>query len=127
MAKTEANPPMPRFVDDYVLQTVDADYLAAAVKPKQFINIDQSECIQCEGGVDICPWKCIHYKAVEAIDEAVDADIPGLDPADNANFIIDDDIGIVVVFRLVPVQNYVFSSIAFCHYREPCRRVDDKR
>ena len=43
MAKTEANPPMPRFVDDYVLQTVDADYLAAAVKPKQFINIYQSE------------------------------------------------------------------------------------
>ena len=75
MAKTEANPPMPRFVDDYVLQTVDADYLAAAVKPKQFINIDQSECIQCEGCVDICPWKCIHYIAVEAIDEAVDADL----------------------------------------------------
>ena len=92
MAKTEANPPMPRFVDDYVLQTVDADYLAAAVKPKQFINIDQSECIQCEGCVDICPWKCIHYVALEAIAEAIDADLPGLDPADNAIFIIDDDV-----------------------------------
>ena len=60
MARTDANPPMPEFRDDYVLQEVDADYLAKAVKPKQFIHIDQSECIMCEGCVDICPWKCIH-------------------------------------------------------------------
>ena len=91
---------MPYFRDDYVLQTVDADYLAAAVKPKQFINIDQSECIQCEGCVDICPWKCIWYLAPGAVDEAVGADLPrsdgadlpGLDPQDNAIFIIDDDV-----------------------------------
>ena len=60
MATTDANPPMPEFRDDYVLQEVDAAYLAKAVKPKQFIHIDQSECIMCEGCVDICPWKCIH-------------------------------------------------------------------
>ena len=60
MAKTDANPPMPEFRDDYVLQEVDADWLSKAVKPKQFIHIDQSECIMCEGCVDICPWKCIH-------------------------------------------------------------------
>ena len=60
MAKTDANPPMPEFRDDYVLQEVDADWLSKAVKPKQFIHIDQSECITCEGCVDICPWKCIH-------------------------------------------------------------------
>jgi ferredoxin len=92
VARTDANPPMPRFRDDYVLQTVDADYLAAAVKPKQFINIDQSECIQCEGCVDICPWKCIWYIAPSAVDEAVGADLPGLDPSDNAIFVIDDDV-----------------------------------
>ena len=60
MARTDANPPMPEFRDDYVLQEVDADWLSKAVKPKQFIHIDQSECIMCEGCVDICPWKCIH-------------------------------------------------------------------
>ena len=60
MAKIDANPPMPEFRDDYVLQEVDAAWLAKAVKPKQFIHIDQSECIMCEGCVDICPWKCIH-------------------------------------------------------------------
>ena len=41
-----------------MLQEVDAAYLGRAVKPKQFIHIDQSECIMCEGCVDICPWKC---------------------------------------------------------------------
>ena len=45
MARTDANPPMPEFRDDYTLVEVDADYLAKAVKPKQFIHIDQSECI----------------------------------------------------------------------------------
>jgi ferredoxin len=92
MARTDANPPMPYFRDDYVLQTVDADYLAAAVKPKQFINIDQSECIQCEGCVDICPWKCIWFLSTSVVDEALGADRPGLDPHDNAVFIIDDDV-----------------------------------
>ena len=45
MARTDANPPMPDWSDEYELVEVDADYLAKAVKPKQFIHIDQSECI----------------------------------------------------------------------------------
>ena len=49
MAKTDANPPMMPFTDDYLLVEVDADYLTRAVKPKQFIHIDQTECIMCEG------------------------------------------------------------------------------
>jgi ferredoxin len=48
------------YTDEYSLVEVDADYLSKAVKPKQFIHIDQTECIACEGCVDICPWKCIH-------------------------------------------------------------------
>jgi ferredoxin len=92
MATTDANPPMPEFRDDYVLQEVDADYLAKAVKPKQFIHIDQSECIMCEGCVDICPWKCIHMVSTSAIDEAVGVDRPGTDPSDHVVFLIDDDV-----------------------------------
>ena len=92
MGATDANPPMPEFRDDYVLQEVDADYLAKAVKPKQFIHIDQSECIMCEGCVDICPWKCIHMVNPSAIAEATGTEKPGLDPSDNVLFIIDDDI-----------------------------------
>ncbi|MEI2700634.1 MAG: 4Fe-4S binding protein [Microthrixaceae bacterium] len=83
---------LPEFRDDYVLQEVDADYLARAVKPKQFIHIDQSECIMCEGCVDICPWKCIHMVQPSSIEEAVDTDLPGIDPSDNVVFLIDDDV-----------------------------------
>ena len=80
MARIDANPPMPEFRDDYVLREVDAEWLSKAVKPKQFIHIDQSECITCEGCVDICPWKCIHLVRTSSIDEAVGTELPGEDP-----------------------------------------------
>ena len=83
---------MPEFRDDYVLREVDADYMAKAVKPKQFIHIDQSECIMCEGCVDICPWKCIHMVQPQSIAEAAGTELPGIDPSDNVVFLIDDDV-----------------------------------
>ena len=92
MARTDANPPMPEFREDYVLQEVDAAWLGKAVKPKQFIHIDQSECIMCEGCVDICPWKCIHMVTPDAVAESVNTDQPGEDPSDHVVFIIDDDV-----------------------------------
>ncbi|MFN0012819.1 MAG: ferredoxin family protein [Phycisphaerales bacterium] len=92
MARTDANPPMPEFRTDYVLYEVDAQWLSQAVKPKQFIHIDQSECILCEGCVDICPWKCIHLVRTDAVVEAYDTELPGIDPADQTMFVIDDDV-----------------------------------
>ncbi len=92
MARTDANPPMPDFATDYELQEVDASYLTSAVKPKQFLHIDQAECILCEGCVDICPWKCIHMVSPDAILDAENTEQPGADPSDNVLFIIDDDI-----------------------------------
>jgi len=92
LTTTDANPPMPEFRADYVLQEVDAGWLGQVVKPKQFIHIDQSECIMCEGCVDICPWKCIHMVSPDAIDEAMGTELPGLDPSDHVIFTIDDDV-----------------------------------
>src|SRR5215210_6381585 len=89
MAKNDANPPMPAFTGDYVLQEVGTDYLAKSVKPKQFLHIDQSECIMCEGCVDICPWKCIHMLSTDTIAEAVDTEQPGTDPDDKIVFCVD--------------------------------------
>jgi ferredoxin len=66
--------------------------LQRAVKPKQFIHIDQSECIMCEGCVDICPWKCIHMVDPNAIAEAQGTELPGTDPSDKVVFLIDDDV-----------------------------------
>jgi NAD-dependent dihydropyrimidine dehydrogenase PreA subunit len=92
MARTDANPPMPDFSTDYVLQEVDPAYLTQAVKPKQFLHIDQAECILCEGCVDICPWKCIFMVSLDAISEAVATEQPGEDPHDKVAFIVDEDV-----------------------------------
>jgi len=92
MGATDANPPLMPYTDAYQLVEVDADYLTKAVKPKQFIHIDQTECIMCEGCVDICPWKCIHLVRTESIDEAMGTERPGVDPGDHSVFLIDDDV-----------------------------------
>ncbi|MBJ7505321.1 MAG: 4Fe-4S dicluster domain-containing protein [Ilumatobacteraceae bacterium] len=92
MARTDANPPMMPYTDEYTLVEVDADYLSKAVKPKQFIHIDQSECILCEGCVDICPWKCIHMVNPSAVVDSQGTEMPGADPSDSVIFVIDDDI-----------------------------------
>ena len=92
MAKTEANPPMPAFPGEYVLTEVAPEDLSKSVKPKQFLHIDQSECIMCEGCVDICPWKCIHMLSTETITEASNTSQPGLDPDDHVVFVVDEDV-----------------------------------
>ena len=92
MARTDANPPLPSFPGEYILQEVGTDDLTKSVKPKQFLHIDQSECIMCEGCVDICPWKCIHMVSVSAIAEAVGTEQPGEDPRDHVAFIVDEDV-----------------------------------
>jgi len=92
MARTDANPPMPLFSGDYVLQEIAPDALAKTVKPKQFLHIDQSECIMCEGCVDICPWKCIHMLSTNAITEGSNTAAPGMDPDDHVIFVVDEDV-----------------------------------
>ena len=93
MAKTDANPPLPSFPGgEYVLQEIDADALTKSVKPKQFLHIDQAECIMCEGCVDICPWKCIWMLSTDAIADAVNTVEPGVDPDDKVIFVVDEDV-----------------------------------
>lgn len=91
MAKTDVWFETPPFRDDYQLTLVEGDYLTEAVKPKQFLHIDQSECILCEGCVDICPWKCIHYLSMDAISEATNVDDPTDDDANLGFFVVDED------------------------------------
>jgi ferredoxin len=93
MAKTDANPPLPSFPGgEYVLQEIDPDVLTKSVKPKQFLHIDQAECIMCEGCVDICPWKCIWMLSTDAVADAVNTIEPGLDPDDKVIFVVDEDV-----------------------------------
>ena len=93
MAKSDANPPLPSFPGgEYVLQEVDTDVLTKSVKPKQFLHIDQAECIMCEGCVDICPWKCIWMLSTDAVADAVNTIEPGVDPDDKVIFVVDEDV-----------------------------------
>jgi ferredoxin len=91
MAKTDVWFETPPFRDDYQLAVVDEQYLLDAVKPKQFLHIDQSECILCEGCVDICPWKCIHYLSIDAIAESSNVDDPRADEGNRGFFVVDED------------------------------------
>ena len=90
--RTDANPPLPVFPGDYSLTEVDVDQLSRAIKPKQFLHIDQSECILCEGCVDICPWKCIHMLSTGSVSSATNTEMPGADPDDHVVFIVDEDV-----------------------------------
>ena len=83
---------MPEFSSSYQLVEVDPKWLQGQVKPKQFLHIDQQECILCEGCVDICPWKCIHMLSVDAIEGSWNTDQPGDDPADHVFFVVDEDV-----------------------------------
>jgi ferredoxin len=91
MAKSDVWFETPPMRDDYQLAAVDGAYLIAAVKPKQFLHINQAECILCEGCVDICPWKCIHYLSVDAIAEGVNVDDPGTNAENKGFFVVDED------------------------------------
>ena len=91
MARTDAWTVAPPFRRDYQLAEVDGEYLKRAVKPKQFLHIDQSECILCEGCVDICPWKCIFYLAIDVIDAATNVADPRADAANLGVFVVDED------------------------------------
>lgn len=81
----------PPFRDDYQLTRVEGDYFKDKLRPKQFLHIDESDCILCEGCVDICPWKCIHYLSLDAIDESINLDDPNEDQANFGFFVVDED------------------------------------
>ena len=92
MAKTDVWFETTPMRDDYQVVAVGEDYMKAAVKPKQFLHINQSECILCEGCVDICPWKCIHYLSMDVIAEGVNVEDPNTDETNQGVFIVDEDI-----------------------------------
>lgn len=82
---------IPPVRDDYQFDQVDAEYFADKLRPKQFLHIDQSECVLCEGCVDICPWKCLFLLSLDAIAEAVNVDHPAADTENQVFFLVDED------------------------------------
>ena len=91
MARTDAWIEAPPFRDDYELTLVEGETIAKSVRPKQFLHIDQAECILCEGCVDICPWKCIHYLSLDAIDGAHGVMDPSEEEGAFGFFVVDEE------------------------------------
>ena len=89
MPKSEVLIEMPEFEKKYNLAMVESDKVASRVRPKQFLHIDESECILCEGCVDICPWKCIHYLSVDAIEDSINVESP--DASEEPGFFVVDE------------------------------------
>ena len=52
MPKSEVLIEMPEFEKKYNLAMVDTEKVTSRVRPKQFLHIDEAECILCEGCVD---------------------------------------------------------------------------
>ena len=92
MARTEVYFEIPPIRDDYQLALVDTDFVQKSVKPKQFLHINEAECILCEGCVDICPWKCIHYLSVDAITDTVNVANPSETEGNFGFFMVDEDV-----------------------------------
>jgi ferredoxin len=90
VARTDVWFETPPFRDDYQLALVETEYVQQGLRPKQFLHIDQSECILCEGCVDICPWKCIHYLSTSAIAEAHGVANPAEDQEAFGFFVVDE-------------------------------------
>lgn len=94
MATTDAQPPHARSSrDDYVLQEVDVDYLAKAVKVKQFIHIDQSSA-SCARAVSTSAREGAYHmvRRPARSTRPFGHELPGVDPSDNVVFLIDDDV-----------------------------------
>ena len=79
MAKSEVLIEMPDFEKKYNLAMVESEKVSSRVRPKQFLHIDEAECILCEGCVDICPWKCIHYLSTDAIEDSINVEAPSME------------------------------------------------
>ena len=84
--KTEVN-----VHDDYVVEAVDAAWLAQGVRSPKHLMLDPDNCILCRACEDVCPWNCIYMMStgiVEgALDEATGAEVRGA----TAIFIVDDN------------------------------------
>jgi ferredoxin len=91
MARTDAWTEAPPFRQDYQLTLVDTETVQKAVRPKQFLHIDQAECILCEGCVDICPWKCIHYLSLDAIETSYGVSDPSAEDGAYGFFVVDEE------------------------------------
>ena len=76
---------------DYVVEAVDAEWLAKGVRSPKHLMLDPDNCILCRACEDVCPWNCIYMMSTgivdDSVDEAVDAEVGNA----YAVFVVDDN------------------------------------
>ena len=77
--------------DDYVVEAVDAAWLAQGVKSPKHLMLDPDNCILCRACEDVCPWNCIYMMSTQIVQGAEQPAVE--DEVGNATaiFVVDDN------------------------------------
>jgi NAD-dependent dihydropyrimidine dehydrogenase PreA subunit len=77
--------------DDYVVEAVDAAWLAQGVKSPKHLMLDPDNCILCRACEDVCPWNCIWMMSPEIVQGSDEASTGAVVEASSAIFVVDDN------------------------------------
>jgi len=77
--------------DDYVVEAVDAAWLAQGVKSPKHLMLDPDNCILCRACEDVCPWNCIWMMSTEIVEDADEQSVEAEVRVANALFVVDDN------------------------------------
>ena len=77
--------------EDYVLDTVDPEWLKQGVKSPKHLMLDPEPCILCRACEDVCPWNCIYMLDTGIIREVLDEATGELVERAEAVFVVDDN------------------------------------
>lgn len=75
---------------DYVVEAVDAAWLAQGVRSPKHLMLDPDNCILCRACEDVCPWNCIYMMSPSIVQDAADAVEAEVGGA-TAVFVVDDN------------------------------------
>jgi formate hydrogenlyase subunit 6/NADH:ubiquinone oxidoreductase subunit I len=77
--------------DDYVVETVDPEWLKQGVKSPKHLMLDPEPCILCRACEDVCPWNCIFMLDTGIVRQAEDESTGDLVEQAEAIFVVDDN------------------------------------
>ena len=77
--------------DDYVVEAVDAAWLAQGVKSPKHLMLDPDNCILCRACEDVCPWNCIWMMSPDIVEGAIEASVGAEVSGATAIFVVDDN------------------------------------
>ena len=77
--------------DDYIVEAVDAAWLAEGVKSPKHLMLDPDNCILCRACEDVCPWNCIWMMSTDIVQDADEDAVEAEVGVANAVFVVDDN------------------------------------